>query len=62
MNKKLTALLVLLSASVSSAFATVPGDVTTALADAKADGVSIAGTVLGVIIAIAAFKYIRKAL
>jgi hypothetical protein len=62
MNKKLSALLVLLTASVSSAFAAVPGDVTTALADAKSDGVNIAGTVLGVIIAIAAFKYIRKAL
>ncbi|MBN0609973.1 hypothetical protein JTM17_34265, partial [Pseudomonas aeruginosa] len=32
------------------------------LADAKADGFAIGGVVLGVIIAIAAFKYIRRAL
>ncbi|MHA5739463.1 major capsid protein, partial [Pseudomonas aeruginosa] len=30
--------------------------------EAQADGVAIGGTVLGVIIAIAAFKYIRRAL
>lgn len=45
-----------------SAMAAVPTDVTTALSDAKSDGVSIAGLVLGVIIAIAALKYARRAL
>ena len=44
------------------AFAEVPADVTSALSAAQADGVEIAGIVLGVIIAIAAFKYIRRAL
>lgn len=45
-----------------SVMAAVPEGVTTALTDAKTDGVTIAGLVLGVIIAIAAFKYIRRAL
>ncbi|MFG8300109.1 major capsid protein [Pseudomonas aeruginosa] len=44
------------------AMAAVPAEVTSALNDAKADGVAIGGVVLGVIIAIAAFKYIRRAL
>ncbi|QXP85486.1 major capsid protein [Methylococcus sp. Mc7] len=45
-----------------NALAAVPTDVTDALTAAKADGTTIAGTVLGVIIAIAVFRYIRKAL
>ncbi|MEG7353842.1 major capsid protein [Pseudomonas aeruginosa] len=44
------------------AMAEVPAAATTALTEAKTDGVAIGGTVLGVIIAIAAFKYIRRAL
>lgn len=48
--------------AANQAFAAVPADVTTALNDAKADGVTVAGVVLVVIIAIAAFKFIRKAL
>ncbi|HCL4259469.1 TPA: phage coat protein [Pseudomonas aeruginosa] len=44
------------------AMAEVPAAATTALNDAQTDGVAIGGTVLGVIIAIAAFKYIRRAL
>ena len=51
-----------LSAVAGSAMAAVPADVTTALTDAKADGVQVAGVVLTVVIAIAAFKYIRRAL
>ncbi|HHZ9383853.1 TPA: major capsid protein, partial [Pseudomonas aeruginosa] len=38
------------------AMAEVPAAATTALTDAQTDGVAIGGTVLGVIIAIAAFK------
>lgn len=45
-----------------AANAAVPADVTSALETAKADGVSVAGIVLTVVIAIAAFKYIRRAL
>lgn len=44
------------------AMAAVDPAVTTALSDAKADGATIGGAVLVVIVAIAAFKYIRRAL
>lgn len=44
------------------AMAEVPAEVTSSLNTAKADGVAVGGVVLGVIIAIAAFKYIRRAL
>lgn len=44
------------------AMAEVPAEATSALNTAKADGVAIGGVVLSVIIAIAAFKYIRRAL
>ena len=42
--------------------AAVPAEVTTALADAKTDGLVVAGAVLVVIISIAAFKFIRRAI
>lgn len=42
--------------------AAVDAAVTTALDGAKADGLVVAGAVLVVIIAIAAFKFIRRAL
>lgn len=45
-----------------SALAALPAGVETALNDAQVDGVAVAGIVLGIIIAIAAFKYIRRAL
>lgn len=45
-----------------NALAAVPTEISDALTAAKTDGTSIAGTVLGVIIAIAVFRYIRKAL
>lgn len=44
-----------------SAFAAVPTEVTTALGDAKTDSAAVAGLALVVIIAIAAFKYMRRA-
>lgn len=47
---------------VQQAHAALPTGVTDALDDAKTDGVTVAGIVLGVIIAIAAFKFIRRAL
>lgn len=49
-------------AAAGSAFAALPEGVETALSAAQTDGVAVAGLVLGVIIAIAAFKYIRRAL
>jgi uncharacterized membrane protein len=48
--------------SAQQAFAAVPAEVTAALDAAKEDGVTVAGVVLVVIIAIAAFKFIRRAL
>jgi len=48
--------------AMQQAHAALPAGVTTALADAQVDGVEVAGIVLTVIIAIAAFKYIRRAL
>lgn len=43
-----------------SALAAVPVDVSTALTDAKADALTVAGLALVVVIAIAAFKYMRR--
>ncbi|MDP9940651.1 major capsid protein [Ectopseudomonas alcaliphila] len=48
--------------AVQQAQAALPEGVTDALDTAKTDGVQVAGIVLGVIIAIAAFKFIRRAL
>lgn len=48
--------------AVQQAHAALPTGVTEALDAAKTDGVEVAGIVLGVIIAIAAFKFIRRAL
>lgn len=47
---------------VQQAYAALPAEAETALTDAQADGIKVAGIVLGIIIAIAAFKYIRRAL
>lgn len=41
-------------------FAAVPTEVTTALGDMKADAMTVAGLVLVAIIAVAAFKFMRK--
>lgn len=45
-----------------SAFAAVPAEVTTALADMKADGLVVAGAVLVAVIVIAAVKFLRRAI
>jgi coat protein B len=44
------------------AMAAVPAGVTTALADIQADALTVAGVVLVAIIAIFAFKFLRKGL
>lgn len=49
-------------AGIVPAMAAVDAAVTTALSDAKADGATVGGAALVVIVAIAAFKYIRRAL
>ena len=45
-----------------AAFAAVPADVTTAITDAGTDAATIGGAVLVVIVGIAAFKWLRRAL
>lgn len=46
----------------SATFAAVGTEVSTALTDAKADVATVGGLVLVVIVAAAAFKYMRRAL
>lgn len=48
--------------AAQQAHAALPAGVEAAITDAQADGVVLAGLVLTVIIAIAAFRYIRRAL
>lgn len=64
MGKKLKARLALVPAFVAAtaapAFAAVPADVTTAIADLKTDGLTVATAFLVAIIAIAAIKFLRK--
>lgn len=62
MFKKITAGLGLAVASIGSAFAAVPAEVTTAIGDMKTDGLTVAGAVLAGVIAIWAVKRIRSAL
>lgn len=61
LNKKLAALGTSLSVVGGNALAAVPAEVTTAMTDAKADSLTVAGLALIIIIAIAAFKYMKRA-
>lgn len=60
--KKIALVLSGLAASTGSAFAAVPVEVTTALGDAKTDGVAVATAVLVALVAIYAFKLMRRGL
>jgi hypothetical protein len=60
MKKIKLAALAALSTASASTFAAVPADVTTALTDAKIDVVAIGGAVLIVVVAIAAFRYMKR--
>jgi uncharacterized membrane protein len=63
LKKTFVAVSVLASTAVATtAHAALDTDITSAMDLAKTDGVELAGLVLVVIIAIAAFKYIRRAL
>lgn len=62
MNKSSLFLVPTLALFSAASMAALDAGVTDALTAAKTDGVAVAGLVLGVIIAIAAFKYIRRAL
>jgi len=57
---RLAAISGLVAASTGSAFAAVPADVTSAIADMKADALVVAGAFLVAVIALAAFKMMRK--
>lgn len=46
--------------AVGSAMAAVPTEVSTALADGKADALTVSGLGLVIVISIAAFKYMRR--
>lgn len=64
MTKFLKGSLVLSSllATAGSTFAAVPAEVTTAISDMKSDGLIVASAVLVAVIAIAAIKFLRKAM
>ncbi|WP_114969946.1 major capsid protein [Rhodoferax ferrireducens] len=66
MKKALFARLALVSgvtaAAAGSAMAEVPAVVTTALTALQADALTVAGIVLAAIVAVYAFKFIRKGL
>ncbi len=47
-------------ASAGSVYAAVPADVNTALTDMKADALTVAGLVIVALIAVMAFKFMRK--
>jgi len=50
------------SAIGGAAMAAVPADVTTALSSIQADALTVAGVVLVAIVAVFAFKFLRKGL
>lgn len=61
-KQKLAVLAVPLTLAAGNAMAAVPTEVTTALSDAKTDGVTVATAVLVAIVAIFAFKLMRRGL
>lgn len=58
---KLAALAAISAVTTAPAFAAVDAAVTTAISDGKSDAATIGGAVLAVIVAIAVFKYMRRA-
>jgi len=61
-RKLLISSLMALGLTLEQAQAAVDAGVTTAISNAGADGATIGGAVLAVIVGIAAFKYLRRAL
>lgn len=57
---KLVAVPSLVGLSMAQAYAAVPEGVTTALADAKTDAVTVATAAFGIFIAILVFSYMRR--
>lgn len=54
--------LAMLFGLIQQAFAAVPAEITTALGDAKTDALAVAALALVLIVAVIAFKYMRKGL
>ncbi|NMG66812.1 hypothetical protein GPA19_17880 [Azoarcus indigens] len=59
---KLAAVPALVTLGIGNALAEVPTEVTEGIATAKADAMTIGGAVIGVIIAIVAFFWLRRVL
>ncbi|EKZ97633.1 hypothetical protein D769_19288 [Cupriavidus sp. HMR-1] len=59
---KMAALGAISMAAAGSAMADVPAAITTSITQAQADGVTVAGLVITAIVAIWAFKLMRRAL
>lgn len=59
---RLAAVPAFVAATATSAMAAVPENVTTALTALQTDALTVAGVVLAAIVAVYAFKFIRKGL
>jgi hypothetical protein len=59
---RLAAVPAFVAATTGSAMAAVPANVTAALSDLSADSLTVAGIVLAAIVAVFAFKFMRKGL
>lgn len=59
---RLLAIPAVVAATAGSAYAAVPTNVQTALDDLSADALTVAGIVLAAVVAVYAFKFIRKGL
>lgn len=62
LKMRLAAIPAAVLALMGSAHAAVPVNVSTALTDLQADALTVAGIVLAAIVAVYAFKFIRKGL
>ena len=60
--KKIAAGTAFVGATITAAQAAVPAAVTTALSDGLADATTVAGAALIIVVGVAVFKYMRRAL
>lgn len=62
LNKKIASGFALVASTITAAQAAVPAAVTTALSDGLADATTVAGAALIIVVGVAVFKYMRRAL
>ena len=62
LRQKLSGVAALVLVPMGSAFAAIPTEVSTELATAKTDAVGVAGLVIVIVVAIAAFLFMRRAI